>query len=69
MVSGGIGSKRQDYLIHVSIMLGRALTKTGVGDVDRKRRDGATPVVIAEGIALTTGEALTYPRRVEGSAL
>lgn len=62
MVGGGIGSKRQDYLIHISIMLGRALTKTEVRDVDRKRRDGATTVVIAEGIALTTGEALIYPR-------
>lgn len=68
MVSGGIGSKRQDYLTHVSIMLGRPLTKVEVRDVDRQRCDGVTPVVIAEEIALTTGEALTYPRKVKGVA-
>lgn len=62
MTSGGIGSKRQDYLKHVSIMLGRPLTKAEVEDVDRQRRDGLIPVMIAEGIALRTGEALTYPR-------
>ena len=68
MVGGGIGSTRQDYFIHVAIMLGRRLTKAERGDVDSRRLTGETPVVIAESIALTTGEALTYPRTASAKA-
>jgi len=62
MTSGKIGSIRQDYFVHVGMMLGRRLTKAEVKRIDRERRDGLGFVVIAEGIALETGEALNYPK-------
>ncbi len=63
MVSGGIGSKRQDYFTHVALMLGRFLTKAESKLVDRMRKDGVGFEMIAEEIALETGESLTYPKR------
>ena len=62
MASGKIGSKRQDYFTHVRLMLGRFLTKTEAKTVDRMRRDGVGFVLIAEEIALGTGEPLMYPK-------
>ena len=62
MVGGGIGSMRQDYLIHCSLMIGRRLTKGDVKQIDSMRRDGSTVIACAEAIALETGEALTYPK-------
>lgn len=63
MVGGLIGSKRQDYLTHVRLMLGRFLSKAETKMADRMRRDGLGFEIIAEEIALETGESLTYPKR------
>ena len=62
MVSGNIGSRRQDYRVHVSIMLNRLLTKEDMRIVDRLRKDGKTFIECAEAVAADRGEKVhTYP--------
>ena len=62
MASGGIGSTRQDYLTHVTLMLGRRLLKTEIKLTDTLRKKGLSAVQIAEVHCKITGESMIYPK-------